>query len=391
MSVHVDPVKEAAMLKSFADQVQFEVVDVMEANQWRAGFPVNSPVRPDNPDGTAAPKPVDTPAAPAVEKTDNPTLPLAGDPAPVVPVANMPSDGIDWEALKDPTTGLYGGKYKTKIECIKGIGNVVNMTKQALSKNALLEKEISTLKLAPTLSHQLATPVVIPPTKVDAVPLSPATMQSTKLATVLTTLIKEGGIIDEENLPALLDGISDQANLSAAAIVDAKLAAQSTVAAKDAETWNAVDEHMRVNHPRSFDFVDEMGLYVQANPVLAKAVKALSASGDHIGATDLAWSMFELTLPPDNNLPPVVKQMTSDEKKQIELEAAEQVRKEAVDQARLHAGVAPANAGGVHERVDTGSSRDEIALAAAEMHATGIGTRWRELAFGKELTGPLFD
>jgi hypothetical protein len=71
--------------------------------------------------------------------------------------------------------------------------------------------------------------------------------------------------------------------------------------------------------------------------------------------------------------------------------AQEQVRKEVVDAARKDAGVSGSSVSGAHESIDAGASADEIAAAAREMNATGLGTKWRMLTFGKDLTGPYFD
>jgi hypothetical protein len=57
----------------------------------------------------------------------------------------------------------------------------------------------------------------------------------------------------------------------------------------------------------------------------------------------------------------------------------------------LQAGVSGSSVAGAHESVEVGASADEVAAAAREMNATGLGHRWRSLTIGKDLTGPLFD
>ena len=222
-----------------------------------------------------------------------------------------------------------------------------------------------------------------------AASLAAAPVKSDKLAKVLAKIAEEGGLLDAENLTALMDGISDQSNLQAASIVDAKLAARDNAQSQQNAIWDAVEAHMTKHYPRSADFVDEMGLYVKSHPVLQKAVHALSAQGDHIGATALAWETFERTLPPTS--PAAAAEQAAAERMEVEGAAKEQVRKEAVEQARKDAGVSSTSVTGAHESVNVGPTADEIASAAREMNATGIGTRWRALAFGKDLTGPLFD
>jgi len=373
---------DRALLASLAEQVQIEVVDPMNAHGWQHGTP--PPLAPvaDNPPPAAAPN---TPAAPA--RADNP-------PAPASPtgeaVANMPSDNIDWESMKDPKTGLYAGKYKTRDEFVKGIGNVVNMAKSAFTRADTLEKELQSARTNPApAALPAASPAAALVARVSTPVASLATEapKSEKLAKVLAKLVEEGGTLDAENMEALLAGISDQSRLAAASVVENQQAERQR--AQDAENaqWAEVEAYMEKEFPRALLFVDEMALHVRANPLLARAVNALTLQGDHKGATEMAWRDFERTLPAAGT----TAEEQAAQRKEAEMVAAEEVRKQAVEKARRDAGLPPTNVTGVHERVNVSASPDDIAAAAREMNATGLGERWRALTFGKDLVGPWFD
>jgi hypothetical protein len=375
---------DQALLRSIADNiVQTEVIDVMENHKWQHGDPPALAPKADNPPEEAAPKPE---AVAAAGTTPTPAPAPKGE-----AVADPSPDAIDWESLRGQD-GKYAGKYTSKQELVKGVGNVVNMAKAAFTRAEALQKELDELRARPavTATSPAPTPGVAQTAVADAkASLAAAPVKSDKLAKVLAKIAEEGGLLDAENLTALMDGISDQSNLQAASIVDAKLAARDSAQSQQNAIWDAVEAHMTKHYPRSADFVDEMGLYVKSHPVLQKAVHALSAQGDHIGATALAWETFERTLPPTS--PAAAAEQAAAERMEVEGAAKEQVRKEAVEQARKDAGVPSTSVTGTHESVNVGPSADEIAAAAREMNATGIGTRWRSLAFGKDLTGPLFD
>ncbi len=375
---------DAALLKSLGDMVQGEVIDRMEAHGWEHGTPPPLAAATDNPDPAVVPKP-DVVVA---EGTTPETAPAPTGEA----VANTPTvDGIDWESLRG-ADGKYAGKYASKQELVKGVGNVVNMAKSAFSRADALEKELAELRARPAAiaTSPAPTPGVAQIAVADtSASLAAAPVKSEKLAKVLARIVGEGGLLDAESVVDLMDGISDQSRLQAEHIADAKLAARDTAQDEQNKIWTAVESHMTKTYPRSVDFVGEMGLHVQSNPVLKKAVEALSAQGDHIGATALAWESFERTLPPV--VPQTSEERAAAERKEIDGAAQEQVRKEAVDAARKQAGVSSSSVSGAHESVHVGASADEIAQAAREMNATGLGTKWRMLAFGKDLTGPMFD
>jgi hypothetical protein len=385
MSAYGNTEADQKLLRSIADNIVGpEVVEVMEAHGWQQGTPPPLAPKTDNPAPGEAPTPE---AVVAKGTTPDPASAPKGE-----EVAKAPADTIDWESLRDPATGKYAGKYTSKSELVKGVGNVVNMAKEAFTRNAALEKELSDLRAgtAAVVTSPAAAPAAAPTTLTEvAASLAAAPVKSEKLAKVLAKIAEEGGMLDAENMVALMDGISDQSRLEANLLVDAKLNARERASQEQNELWNAVDRHMAVTYPRSVDFVDEMGLYVKSHPVLAKAVHALSAQGDHIGATSLAWEAFERTLPPE--VPLTTEEQAAAQKREIEGAAQEQVRREAVDAARKQAGVSATSVTGTHESPNVGPSEGEIASAAREMNATGLGVRWRALTIGKDLTGPLFD
>lgn len=362
------PEEREAMLR-LSSLVESEVLAPMEAHGWKHGTP--PPVSPtDNPGGNEPP-----PAATGNQPgpADNP--PAAREPSTGESDALTPGV-FDLESMKDPTTGLYFGKYKTTSDALKGIGNVVNMAKQAFT-----ERDVARAALAEA-QKQAAVPAVVP----SSLPPSPAQqpvtkVKSEKLEAVLSKLVEEGGIIDSENLEALMDGIADQADK----IASARLKETTQVD----ERWTEVDQYMAVKHPRASQFVEELGLFVQSDPLLASAVNALTEKEMLKEATELAWTTFEKTLPPESGPDP--RALAETEKAEIAAQAREQARKEAVEAARRDAGVMTSSVGGVHEALETGPSEDEVAIAAARMRATGIGKDWRALTFGRELTGPLFD
>ena len=368
------------LLAKLAEQVQIEVVDPMDAHNWAHGTPPPLAPKSDNPADAPAPN---TPAPAA--RADNP-------PATVQPkgeaVADTSSDAIDWESMRDPKTGLYAGKYTSRAEMVKGMGNVVNMAKSTQERNAALEKELQALRAAPPAASPVALPAtaLVTSTAPSASLAEPA-VKSEKLATVLAKLVEEGGLIDEANLEALIAGISDQSAIVAANAVKKQREAEKQSADAENEKWNAVQQHMERTAPRALLFVDEMALFVGANPILAKAVDALSSKGDLIGATELAWDAFSRTLPPAGS----TAEEQAARQKELELAASETARKEAVDKARREAGLPSTSAGGVHQTPELGASADEVAAAAREMNATGIGYRWRSLTIGKDLTGPWFE
>lgn len=360
---------DAALLaKLVSEIVEPEVLGPMEKLGWGHGeppAPERTTATVDNPPVVetiplANPKP-EANATPA-----NPVTPAA------TPAATQSTTEIDWEALKDPTTGLYAGKYTTPAEAAKGLAHLAAMTRTIREDRDRLLRERQT---------QPVTAVAT----VEAPKTVPSLPQSGLLDEVLAKITEDGGTLDENSSKALKEAILSEATAAAQKIVSARDAAVE----KENAIWNDVDTHMRAKFPESFKFTEEIALFKQTDPVVGAAVDALIASGKAKEATELAYTSFVRAR--DAQVIATVKAET--EKKEVTLEAAEAVRKEAVEAARRDAGVSTTTAGGVHENPAVGISQDEIAQVAAAMQRgdPGAAVRWRDLVFGSELKGPLFD
>ena len=117
---------DQALLRSIADNIVGpEVIDVMENHGWQHGDPPVLAPKADNPTPEAAPKPE---AVAAAGTTPTPAPAPKGE-----AVADPSPDAIDWESLRGQD-GKYAGKYTSKQELVKGVGNVVNMAKAAFTR-----------------------------------------------------------------------------------------------------------------------------------------------------------------------------------------------------------------------------------------------------------------
>lgn len=382
---------EAALIQSLIKEiVEPEVMGPMEKIGWTHGQPP-SPEQPvDNPSAPGTPAPV-APVAPVVVGQPDPAAVIAPGVAesPKKDTPPVTSDALAFiEELKDPKTGLYGGKYKTREEFLKGVGHVVQMAKGAYSKADAAEQEAARLRTEiAQLRASPAAPAAVPPLAPGLAPQTSLTGRSAKLDSVLSKLKDEGGILDEENMQALVEGISELASTMATQAAEKTLATHEDVRAEEDKKWREVDAHMQEVAPDSLNYSNEIGLYVQSTPLVAAAVGALIQAKNLNGAAELAWQLFRGAH--QGMSPAEVK--TATDKTTIELEAADQVRREAVEKARKDAGVVSSAAAGVHETPGAvGPTQEEIDQAAAEMRA-GDGRRWRALTIGRTLTGPLFD
>jgi ElaB/YqjD/DUF883 family membrane-anchored ribosome-binding protein len=389
---------EAALIQHLVETVVIpEVMEPMEAIGWSHAAPPPPRPRPDNPEApgnTSAPAPV---AAPVVSgqpaPTPAPVAPVAGEPKKDTPAEAAPASGDPLaflEGMKDPKTGLYGGKYRTREEFIRGVGHVVQMAKGAYSQADVSRQEVERLRAE---NAQLRTqPVASPAAAPQPAPVAPASqaaapVRSAKLDAVLSKLKDEGGILDEESLNALVEGLSEVATARAEQSVENRINARENARQAEDARWRKVDEHMQEVAPESLVYSNEVGLYVQSTPLVAAAVGAMIQQGKLNEAAELSWTMFKsahegMTLEQIN---------AATTAKQVQLEAGDQVRREAVEQARKDAGVITSSATGVHETPGAvGPTQEEIDRAAAEMQA-GDGTRWRALTIGRTLTDPIFD
>ena len=166
--------------------------------------------------------------------------------------------------------------------------------------------------------------------------------------------------------------------------------ARKAEAKAEADRWGRVEVYMAEKHPQSVNLTDELALYIKSHPMIAAGVQALIAQDKHEEATEQAW----LLMSRDMNLgKPFVPAPATREniEKEIKLDAADQVRREAVDAARRDAGIIASGAGarGVHENANAGPTQDEYDEAVSRMRQ-GDGAKWRALVFGDALNHPVF-
>jgi len=365
----MDPVTqthaEADLLARFAKEiVDPEVMEPMDKINWSEASP--PPPRQPGSEGTTEQKPVE-----ATVKTDNPPV-TEKSAEPVI------KTDIDWESLRDPKSGLILNKYTSPAESIKGVGHAVEMAKQAFRERDEAQQELARLRSQPALPTPQPTQEIRQPEK---------TISVEELDTVLNKIVQEGGTLDEQNISDLREALNKQSREIAKNTVEEYLKQRDAKAVKENDDWIKVENYMRQHHPESVKFTDEISLFIQSDPTFGPAVRAMLSEGNKQGATELAWRGYQQA----KDSQTLATKNAEDEKKEIQLSAADQVRKEAVDNARKDAGVLATAASGVHETPATGTSQEEIEAAAREMQSTGLGTRWRALTIGKDLKGPWFD
>jgi len=339
-----------------------EVMEPMEKIGWAFGTPP-PPGQADNPPapgGAPQPVPASTPVAT--------TAAAEGAPA----QANVPTapTEIDWEALKDPKSGLYAGKYQTKEEAARGIGHAVNMAKDVMTQNALLQQELD--RVRGELTSRQTQPGASPAPAPSSAPSAPVSRPDVDAAlanfgAVLSDVAENGGVLDEDAAKRLERSLREATVAAARGAAEDALNSRERAKNEDDAAWNAVDDFMTKNHPDASKFADEIGLFVQTNPLIDKAIKALVASGDRVAAAEFAWVEYDKA----RGTAGVQATLAAATNTEIRMEAADQVRKEAVDAARKDAGVISSSAGGVHEATQTAPSQSEIEAAAAGMRAYG--------------------
>lgn len=363
---------ESDLIKNLIDTiVEPQVIEPMEKIGWTHDAP---------PDPT--PKVIATPASEAapVTETHKPTA----TPATTAPLAetSVTTTAVDWESLRE-ANGLILGKYKNESEATKGVSHAVAMAKDALNKAALLEEENAKLRESIT-ARPVAT--FTPETK----PLTTtAPVQSNDLDLILAKIVEEGGTIDELNVKELKDALLKTASEAAVTKVNQVLTEQDSAKKAEDAAWNQVDKFMRTNYPDSVNFTDEINLFVNTDPMTGTVVRTLLAAGKKEEAAVTAWQNYARAASVETN----AKIRTNNIQKETVLDAADQVRKEAVERARIDAGVPTTTAGGIHESPEASTSREEIEAAAAGMAAGDVGSAilWRKLTVGRDLSGPLFD
>lgn len=371
---------EADLIASIvANIVEPGVIAPMEEIGWQHGQP--PPMKIAAAETTPKAAPTAVPAAKPLETEPRTVTTTVAKPAEITVVATTPNMEIDWESLRE-ANGKISGKYNTPAEAIKGMRHLVAMTREVRAHDELVTKERDEARAA-LAARPVVQPVVQP--VVETKPVAP--VSATALESVFDKIIEEGGTLDANTVKDLKVALEAHAREVAKATIELTLSERDKATAEQNAKWNKVDQYMRTNYPESVDFTDEMSLFVQTSPTVGPVVRALIAAGNELEASAYAWTQYDQARKAD--IATVTK--TADEKREIVLDAAAQVRQEAVDQARKDAGVVTTMAQGVHEAPTAGSTQEEIDAAAAEMRATGLGENWRRLAFGHILKDPVFD
>lgn len=276
-----------------------------------------------------------------------------------------------YESLRDPKTGLIAGKYESVEQAIKGGVHLTKMAKSAMEERDALAKRLAELEAAGSRTPAAQTPAAAPK-PVAALTASQTAAQNAqaRLDKVLSDIAESGGVLDAESVKALSKANSDLASAMADLRVQESFATRENAdAARDAE-WRAVDSYMKEHHPDAERFSEEVSVFVSGNPLVKRAVDALLAQGDKVGATEFAWTSFQKI----HGAEVTARDRAKDEATEAELAAREQVRQEQLAKARKDAGVITGSAGGVgaHEnRNVTGASREEIAAAMEQMRREG--------------------
>jgi hypothetical protein len=303
---------------------------------------------------------------------------------------------IDIESFKDPVTGKYGGKYDSPAEFIRGIGHAVQMAKQSYSQRDAAVEEAARLRNELQIARQ--TSPAGSPAAVSSLPESVASSRAladkakATYDAVLAKVVEEGGLLDGDSSTSLSAAQRELSRAEARLAVEESMLQRDGAVSAEQKKWNAVNEFMEKTHPESLQFADEIGLYVQSEPLVQEAITALVAQGKEQKAAELAWQQFDSA----RKSGALAASHAAAETTEVQLLAADQVRKEAVEQARKDAGISGTSATGVHERTDVGPSQDEINAAADAMRAYGTqpgnpaAARWRALTIGKTLPPELF-
>jgi hypothetical protein len=334
-----------------------------------------------------------TATPPAARRVDDPP-PVASTETPQPPVIpdnppNAATTGvIDWEALRDPTTGLILKKYKDEGAAVKGIGHAINMLKSGLNRIDTVEQENQRLQRELISRPAIIAPATeVPSLTIPALAREASVENSPKLARVLAR-IKEEPILDEEGMQELVDGILEHSTMSAERAARRVIRETAENVQKENTVWSEVDDYMAREYPESLAFADEMGVFTRTNPFVGEIVAAMIEKGKRTEATVFAWKEFKEAHSEKLAAP---QAMSADTLKEIQLTEAGKVHAEAREAALRDAGVISSGASGVHETVKTGTTQEEIAAAAARMNQSADGTEWRNLVIGSQLTGPFFD
>lgn len=367
--------KEEQQLTAMLAQtlVRKEVMEPMEKIGWGHGTPPA-------PDYTGQPGPAEgAPGQPAPV----PAAPASGPPAPAptrptaAPTKTDTPQNVDlvalFESLRDPDTGLIGKKYKTVEEAIKGNVHLVHMAKDSYKRAEEATRqllELQNLRQTPAPAYQAAAPQPSPDRVASRATLDQA---QANLDAVLSQITENGGVLDGETMKTLSKA---QRELAEAAAENRVLETRNLTQEKetaDRTEWGQVDKFMTEKYPASARFSEEVALHVESDPLLGDAIRALLREGNFDGkrkATELAWTSFERA----HGSQVAAEAQQTNESREAELAAREQVRQEQVARARKDAGVVTGSAGGAgaHENPNAGgASREEIEMLRDAMRREG--------------------
>jgi hypothetical protein len=290
-----------------------------------------------------------------------------------------------FESTKDPNTGLYGGKYKTIDEAIKGGRHLAQMANNAFSQRDEMATKLAALneenlRLRQTPASTSAAPVTSP-----TLTAARAAMESAQVAydKVLSEIAEDGGVLDAEAGKKMARAGRELAEATSTFRVQESFASRDSAKEAEDKKWDAVADYMGKHHPDAEKFSEEVALYVRSNTPLAKAIAALNKEGDLTGATELAWVSYRDSAGALTD----VQKSDADTRRESELAERERVRQEQRNEALKDAGVMRGSAGGtgVHQGGEHRGTAEERELltqrAAIEGMAPGspAARRLREM------------
>ncbi len=367
-----------------ATLVQNEVNKPMNAIGWSHGTPPT-------PEQLAAAG--EAPAVketPATQVTPAPTA----DPA---AKADAPQFSFNIEDFKNQITGKYFDKYDSAAEAMKGLGHLANMAKTsfserdaAIGRETALRAEMDRLRSTPA-TNSVAAPTSLPNTVSSRVSVDKAREAYEK---VLSDVADDGGVINSENAKRLAEAQSELSTASARfALAESQEQSRRATDSENAR-WSKVNEYMDGKYPKASQFATEIGLHVQTDPLLAKAVAAMVAQGNEVEASELAWLSYERAV--------LATQSTETRAQAAETEAdlaaRGQVRQDLKERALKDAGVVTGSPGGagIHTNPNQASSAEEIERLAQLMKRSGeqpgspAAAAWRHAVIGRFLPPDLF-
>lgn len=388
------PVTNHDLIKHLANTlVENEVIKPMESIGWADHLTPPSRIA-DNPQSGEAPNAAAAQSQPALQGT-TPSPGASGQNSGAAAGGTRFDVVQQFEGLRDPN-GLILGKYKNVEEAIKGVGHAVNMAKEAFAQRDAAAMEAARLR-EELNSRSQSTPVAVPATDPIHAPLSTVSQQEIDKAKeaydeVLSQVVENGGFFDEDSASKLSAAQSELLRVQAKAAAEEALIQREGAKSQEQSEWDRVNQYMESNYPESIKFTDEIGLFVGSDPVISSAVGALVNQGLKEQAAVLAWTQYQKS----RDAGALASSLNAAHTKEAELQAYDQVRKEAVERARRDAGISGSSASGVHEVVDSTPSYDEIRAAADAMRAYGVtpgnpaAARWRELTIGRSLPPEIF-